>query len=256
MTFDPALLDALRIARHVMVFTGAGVSQESGIPTFRDTLTGLWSTFDPERLATPQAFAHQPNLVWGWYEFRRAAVLRCQPNPAHKAIAEMAAQVPTLTLVTQNVDDLHERAGSPGVLHLHGSLHQPRCSACGLPFALPPGIPDEPEGGRSLPPPRCPHCDGPVRPGVVWFGESLPEGAWAQACRAARSCDLLFSVGTSSVVYPAAELPFMADEAGATIVQVNPHPTDLDRVTDHTLAGKAGDILPRLVHAAWGGLYA
>ena len=150
------------------------VSAESGIPTFRDALTGLWERFDATDLATPDAFLKDEELVWGWYEWRRMKVLRAQPNPAHLAIAALAQHVPTLTVVTQNVDDLHERAGSVGVLHLHGSLHSPRCADCGQAHILPPGIPGEPDGGRRLRPPPCRHCGGAVRPGVVWFDEDLP----------------------------------------------------------------------------------
>lgn len=166
-SFPPVLLDALRQARHLVVFTGAGVSAESGIPTFRDALSGLWQRFDPAQLATPEAFAEDPALVWGWYEWRRMKVLAAQPNPAHRAIAELAARVPRLSLVTQNVDDLHERAGSPAAIHLHGSLHQPRCVACGrahdgLSTSL-----REPEEGRRLEPPRPLRRAGAPRRGVV-----------------------------------------------------------------------------------------
>ncbi len=251
--FAAGLLAELRAARRVMVFTGAGVSAESGIPTFRDALTGLWQTFDPMDLATPEAFGRDPDLVWGWYEWRRMRVRRAAPNPAHRAIAALAARVPGLTVVTQNVDDLHERAGSPAVIHLHGSLHQPRCSLCAYPFALPDAEPLEPEAGRRLAPPRCRQCGGAVRPGVLWFGEALPADAWRAAEAAAGGCDLLFSVGTSGVVHPAAGLPLLAARRGATIVQVNPHPTDLDRVADHSLHGPAGGLLPALLAAAWGG---
>jgi NAD-dependent deacetylase len=232
--------------------TGAGASAESGIPTFRDAMSGLWARFDALELATPEAFARDPALVWGWYEWRRMMALRAQPNAGHCAIAGMAAKVPRFTLITQNVDDLHERAGHAAVLHLHGSLHQPRCSVCALPHALPPGIPDEPPGGRRLAPPGCRHCGGPVRPGVVWFGERLPEQALHAAQQAAGECDVFFSVGTSSQVYPAAELPHIARRAGAVVVQVNPDPTALDASAPHNLRGMAGEILPRLVCAAWG----
>ena len=163
----PALIIALQRAKHVVVFTGAGVSAESGIATFRDALTGLWERFDVKYLATPEAFLRDEELVWGWYEWRRMKVLRAQPNPAHIAIAALARYVPKLTVITQNVDDLHERAGSFGVLHLHGSLHSPRCAACSQAHSLPRGVPEEPEGGRRVRPPRCMNCGGAVRPGVV-----------------------------------------------------------------------------------------
>src|SRR6185369_4335928 len=182
---DRALLHALRKARHIAVFTGAGVSAESGIPTFRDALTGLWGRFNAEDLATPEAFRRDPALVWGWYEWRRAKVKAAQPNPAHFAIAAMAGHVTKLSLITQNVDDLHERAGSSDVTHLHGSIDAPRCHVCERPADSLVANPDEPEGGRRLEPPRCVHCGGPVRPGVVWFGEALPQGAMMRAFEAA-----------------------------------------------------------------------
>jgi len=235
-----------------VVLSGAGVSAESGIATFRDAQTGLWQRFRAEELATPEAFRHDPALVWGWYEWRRMQVLRAAPNPAHHAIAALAGRMPALTVVTQNVDDLHERAGSRDVVHLHGSLHAPRCSACAEPFALAPGIPSEPEGGRRLEPPRCASCGAAVRPGVVWFGESLPRVAWLRAQRAVEDCELLLTVGTSGLVHPAAGLPALARRAGATVVVINPVPTALDVVAHHVLRGPAGEQLPALLAAAFG----
>jgi NAD-dependent deacetylase len=246
------LVATLRAARHVAVMTGAGASAESGIPTFRDAMSGLWSRFDALELATPEAFARDPALVWGWYEWRRMMALRAQPNAGHRAIAAMAAKVPRFTLITQNVDDLHERAGHDAVLHLHGSLHRPRCSVCALPHVSPPEIPAEPRNGRRLAPPACHRCGGPVRSGVVWFGEILPERTLRAAQLAAGECDVFFSVGTSSQVYPAAQLPQIAQHAGAVVVQVNPDRTALDDSARHNLRGQAGEILPRLVRAAWG----
>jgi len=245
------LLAALAAARHVVVFTGAGVSAESGIPTFRDALTGLWARFDAEQLATPEAFRRDPALVWGWYEWRRAKVLRARPNPAHQAIAELARRVPRLTLITQNVDDLHERAGSGEVIHLHGSLQQPRCSDCGAPYVYPSAQPAEPEAGRRLEPPACATCGGRVRPGVVWFGEAMPTGPWAAATEAVQheGCEVFFSIGTSSLVYPAAELPQAAARRGAVVVQVNPQATALDSCARYNLRGAAGVVLPRLLAA-------
>lgn len=249
--FDPTLIETLRAAENVVVLTGAGTSAESGIPTFRDVLTGLWENFDAGELATPQAFDADPPLVWGWYEWRRSGVLRCLPNAAHRAIAAMQNHVPSLTVVTQNVDDLHERAGSLDVTHLHGSLHHPRCHDCAAPHTFASEAPDEPEGGRRLPPPRCGRCGGLVRPGVVWFGESLPQDNWHRAQTLAGRCDVLFSVGTSSLVYPAASLPQLAKAAGACVVQVNPNPTGLEALLDYDLQGKAGELLPALVQAVW-----
>ena len=247
-----AVAEVLRRARHVVVFTGAGVSAESGIPTFRDALTGLWQRFDPTELATAEAFLRDPALVWGWYEWRRAWVLKAQPNPAHLAIAELARHVPQLTLVTQNVDDLHERAGSTEVIHLHGSLHAPRCFACARPFAGLAADPQEPAEGRRIDPPRCLHCGGLVRPGVVWFGESMPGGALDDAFAAARHCDVLISVGTSGVVYPAAEMPERAWRAGATVIHVNPQPNVTHSEREYALGGSAGEVLPQLFEEAFG----
>ncbi|WP_229402244.1 SIR2 family NAD-dependent protein deacylase [Micromonospora okii] len=279
-------------ARRVVVFTGAGMSAESGVPTFRDALTGLWRRFDPQALATPEAFEDDPALVWGWYESRRRAVLSARPNAGHAAVAAIEARVPGSVVVTQNVDDLHERAGSAAPVHLHGSLFAPRCSACARPAPLPddptdggpvdsrplhggpadgspadsrplPGGPadgqpvdggsvDGPAGDGRVPPPECARCGAPVRPGVVWFGEALPEAALEAAVDAASSCDLLLTVGTSGVVYPAAEIPRVAARFGAPVIQVNPQETPLDEVCDVNLRGPAARVLPALVEAAWG----
>ena len=241
--------EALRGARRVVVFTGAGMSAESGVPTFRDALTGLWERYDPEELATPQAFRADPDLVWGWYEWRRARVTRAEPNPGHVAVAAIEARLPGTLIVTQNVDDLHERAGSAAPLRLHGSLFAPRCSACAVPAALPEGATDE-EGER-LAPPTCEGCGGLIRPGVVWFGESLPVAALHAAMEAAKACDVLLAGGTSGVVYPAAGIPAAAAQAGATVIQVNPNPTSLDSVASMNLRGTAAGILPALVATAW-----
>jgi len=249
MDFSPDLIRLILNARHIVVFTGAGVSQESGIPTFRDAMTGLWETFDPGKLATPEGFAANPDLVWGWYEWRRSKVTHSLPNAGHRAISELAGLVKHLTVVTQNVDDLHERAGSTEVIHLHGSLHQPRCTVCGAAHVFANAAPVEPPEGRKIQPPACHQCQGPVRPGVVWFGEELPAEAWAKAHSAAQNCDVLFSVGTSSVVYPAAIIPLTAGQAGARVVQVNPLPTAHDEAVHEKLIGKAGEVLPDLITA-------
>lgn len=238
-------------ARRLVVFTGAGMSAESGVPTFRDALTGLWERFDPQALATPEAFHADPALVWGWYEWRRGAARRAEPNPGHRAVATMAARVPETVVITQNVDDLHERAGSAAPVHLHGSLFAPRCSACARPAPLP-DAGEEPGEGRRLAPPRCGRCAAPVRPGVVWFGEALPEQAFEAAVEAAYRCDVLLTVGTSGLVYPAAEIPQVAARRGGTVIQVNPEETPLDAVCAVNLRGSAARVLPALVRAAWG----
>ncbi|MES2945384.1 MAG: NAD-dependent deacylase [Pseudomonadota bacterium] len=247
----PGLISALKNAKRVVVFTGAGVSAESGIPTFRDALTGLWQNFNAGDLATPEAFQRDKELVWGWYEWRRMQVLQVAPNAAHLAIATLAKHVPALTVVTQNVDDLHERAGSTDVLHLHGSLHAPCCFACGRAHQLPPGLPREPEGGRRLMPPRCLSCNGFVRPGVVWFGENLPEAALVRAFELAGQCDLLISIGTSGLVQPAALLPGVAKKAGAKVLQINPVCDPTDPVSEWSLQGPAGVVMPQLLQAAF-----
>jgi NAD-dependent deacetylase len=243
----------LRRARHIVVFTGAGVSAESGIPTFRDAQTGLWRNFDANWLATAEAFERDPALVWGWYEWRRARVLAVEPNAAHRAIAAMAGRVPRLTLVTQNVDDLHERAGSPHVLHLHGRLCAPYCCGCGREHPAGPPASDGPAGGRRLEPPRCGRCGERIRPGVVWFGECLPRQAWDEAVDAARGSDAFLCVGTSSVVEPAASLTRTAIAGGAATIQVNIDSTYLDDLVTLNLRGPAGSLLPALLTQVWPG---
>lgn len=245
------MVKALREATRVVVLTGAGISAESGLPTFRDKQTGLWESFKPEELATPGAFRRDPALVWGWYEWRRAAMLAAQPNAGHAAIAVMADQVPQLTLITQNVDDLHERAGSQAVLHLHGELAKPYCEGCRKSYAFPDGIPNVPPGGERIEPPRCAACGSRIRPGVVWFGENLPQLPWLAACEAAKDCDVLLCVGTSLLVYPAASLLEMAVASRATTIQVNPNPTELDNTVTLAIRGPAGTVLPRLVSETW-----
>lgn len=239
------LLAALRDAQHVVVFTGAGVSAESGVSTFRDALTGLWARFDPMQLATPEAFLADPELVWGWYEWRRQLLLKSQPNPAHHAIIKLAQRVPKLTVITQNVDDLHERAGSRDVLHLHGSIFNPRCFNCAQPYALTSA--PEMSHEHALPPPICSHCQGMIRPGVVWFGEALPQVEMQAAFNAAENCDVLLSVGTSGVVQPAAQIPALALRRGAWVVHINPEPVRSQHPRELSLAGAAGQILPLLV---------
>ncbi|MCB1888384.1 MAG: NAD-dependent deacylase [Rhodocyclaceae bacterium] len=251
MDIPDALSQRLREAQHILFFTGAGVSAESGIPTFRDAMSGLWSRFEATDLATPEAFARDPALVWGWYEWRRRKVLQAAPNPAHRAIAGFLRHA-EVSVITQNVDDLHERAGSPVSAHLHGSLHAPRCFACGHPASYPPGVPEVAEGGERIEPPCCHRCGGPLRPGVVWFGESLPEADWGAAMAAIEDADMVLSVGTSSLVWPAAEIPVWASRRGACVVQVNPQPTALDEIATVSLRGPAGAILPALLESAYG----
>ena len=240
---DPLLATAarrVREARHVCVLTGAGISAESGIPTFRDALTGLWSRFRPEELATPEAFERNPVLVWEWYEARRAQVLKTAPNAGHRALATLAQRIPRLTLVTQNVDGLHQRAGSTGVLEYHGNILRDRCVDEQV-------VRERAANVTGLP--RCAACGAMLRPDVVWFGEGIPIEPMRRADAAARECDVFLSVGTSSLVYPAAGLAEIALRRGATVVEVNPNPTDLSPLADVVLRGPSGVVLPQLLAA-------
>lgn len=248
MAIDPQLLQSLRAARHVVVLTGAGVSAESGVPTFRDKQTGLWERFDALELATPQAFQRDPALVWGWYQWRRRLVERAQPNAAHQALAHWQQRPARFTLITQNVDDLHERAGSRDVQHLHGRLSLNVCENCRREAHLDTSE-ELAEDGRRIEPPRCAHCGARIRPGVVWFGESLPQPEWRAAIEAAENCDLFLCVGTSALVQPAASL--IDHAADAVTVQINPNPTPLDEAVDYSLNGPAGLILPELLQRAY-----
>ena len=242
---DPLLRAAarrLRTARHLCVLSGAGISAESGIPTFRDALTGLWARFRPEELATPEAFERDPALIWGWYEWRRELVREAEPNPGHYALAALARQVPRLTLVTQNVDGLHQRAGSTDVIEYHGSILRDRCTREGIVAVR--------QGGEGAGLPRCASCGALLRPDVVWFGEAIPARAMLEAQGAAAGCDVFLSVGTSSLVYPAAGLAETALRSGATVIEVNPNATELSPLADFVLRGPAGVVLPQLVQAA------
>ncbi len=234
-----ALLAAIRSAQHICVLTGAGVSAESGVPTFRDAQQGLWAKYDPLQLATPEAYAEDPALVWRWYAWRRELVGEVEPNPGHIALVQLANSVPRLTIVTQNVDGLHQRAGSDDVLEFHGNIFDNRCFDEGC-------IVDSVDDGE---PPRCPQCGGLVRPGVVWFGEAIPEQALDASFAAARDCDVFMSVGTSSLVYPAAGLVELARDNGATTVEINPDPTEQASAFDYQLAGKSGAVLPELLES-------
>lgn len=244
MHFAPDLLNKLGNARHIAVFTGAGVSAESGIPTFRDAQTGLWAKYSAEDLATPEAFIRDPLTVSNWYEWRRGLMRASQPNPAHHAIVHLEHLVERVTVITQNIDGLHVSAGSTDVIELHGNISNNLCFSCKRPA---PRIADV----ASDRPPRCAHCNGMLRPAVVWFGEMLPVGALERAVDVSQSADLFFCIGTSSLVEPAASLPRYASASGRTVVQINPEATSHDSVADYVLRGRAGDVLPRLVGAVW-----
>lgn len=241
MNFSVELLSFLRKSQRVAALTGAGVSQESGLSTFRDAQVGLWAQYRPEDLATPEAFSRDPKLVWDWYALRREKARAAAPNPGHFALAEMEKRLSEFTLITQNVDGLHRRAGSVNVLELHGSLQRVKCSVCGEQAA---------EWDESAPDvPRCSRCGGLLRPDVVWFGESLPRKELEAAIEAARTCDVFFSIGTSGLVQPAASLAYAARERGALVVEINAEPTPLTGQVDFFLQGKSGEILPALMGA-------
>jgi NAD-dependent deacetylase len=241
----PTVEDAaalIRNARYLAVLTGAGISAESGIPTFREALTGLWASYDPETLATPGGFQRQPRLVWDWYAERRARVKEARPNPGHLALAELERRVPRFALFTQNVDGLHQEAGSQSVTELHGNIRRVRCARAGHVV--------ESWEDDGVTPPACPICGDLLRPDVVWFGEMLPEGALESAWEAVGECDLFLSVGTSNLVEPAASLPWQAHRRGVPVLVVNT--TDEGQhhgAGIHHLAGKAGEVLPALLEA-------
>jgi NAD-dependent deacetylase len=230
--------EILREASSVVVLTGAGVSAESNIPTFRGE-GGLWKQFRAEDLATPDAFARNPKLVWEWYDWRRQLISEAQPNPGHHALVELEARVPRFTLITQNVDDLHERAGSRHILKVHGDIWTVRCVGCGR---------DHLDKRAPLPelPPLC-ECGALLRPGVVWFGESLPQDVWRQAEQAARSAEVFLVVGTSAVVYPAAGLIQLAKVSGAKLIEINLTATGVTNGADAFLQGASGELLPQLI---------
>lgn len=234
----------LREALSVVVLTGAGVSAESGLPTFRDAMTGLWANYRPEDLATPGAFGRDPALVWQWYEWRRGLVAEASPNAGHYAVAAFGDHIPKLTLVTQNVDGLHQQAGSRDVIELHGNILRSLCSRERQAVELSDAVPGVP--------PRCPKCGAFLRPDVVWFGENLPAPALKRAIAAAQDCDLFLSIGTSGVVEPAASLLRLAAESGAHTAVINIAPIDNVRSEAVQVIGPSGEILPALAAMAWG----
>jgi NAD-dependent deacetylase len=230
-----------RLARRgrITVLTGAGISAASGVPTFRGP-GGLWKDFRPEELATPEAFARDPKTVWEWYDWRRQLVARCRPNRAHEVLALWSRRYPSFSLITQNVDGLHERAGTAGVVRFHGSLWEVSCwGRC-----RPDSWTDDTVPFAQLPPP-CPHCGAILRPGVVWFGEAIPTSA-LEATERALDCDVCLVVGTSSVVYPAAGLAFEAKTRGAFTVEINPEATPASSSLDLAIAGKAEEVLDQI----------
>jgi NAD-dependent deacetylase len=242
--FSDTLVDQLARADHVAVLTGAGISAESGIPTFRDP-GGLWEEFEPQELANVEAFLDNPELVQGWYRHRRQVVEDAEPNAGHRALADLEAHVPTVSVVTQNVDDLHNQAGSSTVIELHGNITHNYCMDCER-DAAPDVVDAAIQQGE---PARCPKCSGLIRPDVVWFGERLPPDAVEQADAATHQADVFLSVGTSAVVYPAARYPVVARERGAYVAEINPDTTGVTDDVDESIQGPAGEILPALVDA-------
>jgi NAD-dependent deacetylase len=239
MAISQDLIDRLQAAKSVVVLTGAGVSAESGVPTFRQAQTGLWAKYRPEELATPGAFSRNPRLVWEWYEWRRKLVSAAQPNAGHYALAELEAIYPDFVLVTQNVDGLHRRAGSRNMLELHGNLTRTKCSKEGE-------VIESWDNTENVPPP-CPRCGAPLRPDVVWFEEPLPAREMQLAREASARCDVFLAIGTSGVVYPAAWLPLEALDNQAILVEINPEPTPLTPKAHYALAGPSGGVLPEIV---------
>lgn len=239
-----SLHEALEGAQHVVALTGAGISADSGIPTFRGP-GGLWRTYSPLQLAAPEAFERDPRLVWEWYDWRRRLSRKAKPNPGHFALAELERTITgspgarTFTLISQNVDGLHDRAGSQNVCKLHGDLWHTRCTGCG-----------EVERNELVPlpelPPKC-HCGALLRPDVIWFGEPLPEEAWTRAEEATRRARIFLVIGTSATVFPAAGLAHEARRANAKVAVINTEEIELDSSAAWVLRGPAGEILPRLL---------
>jgi len=227
----------LMTARKVAVLTGAGVSAESGIPTFRGP-GGLWRNFRPEELATPEAFARDPRLVWEWYAWRREIIAAARPNAAHLVLARMEEFYPDFTLITQNIDGLHQAAGSKNVVELHGNIWRVRCLREGRIMEH-----------REVPPARIPplcECGGLLRPDVVWFGEALPEEELSRAFAAAESCEVMLVVGTSGVVQPAASLPYLVRRRGGAVIEFNTERTPISQIATRSFFGPAARVLPEL----------
>lgn len=246
------IASALLAARRVVVFTGAGMSAESGIATFRDKPDSLWAQFNTREMASPDGWRENKQRVWAWYEGRRAAVMQTQPNAGHIAIAQLADTLHAahgkhvqVSVVTQNVDDLHERAGSTTVIHLHGSLFSPRCAACNRPAEFAAAPPDT--QATEVEPPHCTHCGGYIRPGVVWFGEAMPQQPFRLAEDLVDTCDAMLVIGTSGVVWPAAELPINAHRLSKFVAEINPTRSELAGYMNVEWPTPAAQGLPELL---------
>jgi len=238
MEIPAKLVSTLQQAQKVLVLTGAGMSAESGVPTFRDAQSGLWRKYQPEDLATPQAFSRNPRLVWDWYADRRGNIQKVKPHAGHLALVEIERYFRQLLIVTQNVDSLHQKAGSGHVVELHGNIMRTVCSLTGKEIGR-----EWLENHPGHPPVSPHHPDGLARPAVVWFGESLPQGAMNTAMEQAAACDVCFSIGTSSLVQPAASLPYLALDSGASLIEINPLPTPLSARATFNLYSSAAEAL-------------
>ncbi len=243
-TIPTEVVAHLRNASRLAVLTGAGVSAESGLPTFRQAQTGLWSRYEPTELATPEAFLRNPRLVWDWYAYRRQMVREARPNPAHYALVTLEQHTANFTLITQNIDGLHRRAGSQSILELHGNLEHIRRFESGD------YVETWDDDGQT--PPRCPETGELLRPAVVWFGEELPQQELHMAYSAAEQAQVFLAIGTSAMVQPAASLPLVAKHAGAYVIEINPEETALSAIADCWFRAKAGVALPTLVRQAFG----
>lgn len=273
---DSDLSEKLRTTQRLVVFTGAGMSAESGIPTFRDAQTGLWAKFNPAEVASTEAFRNAPQLVWDWYVHRAEFVRQAAANPGHQAIAHLQDRVPKVTVITQNIDGLHQQAGSHPVLELHGSLHRLKafideeamfagdrspvichvCNGYAVHEYMDPYATREDLAAIELkagPVPRCPCCGALLRPDIVWFGEPLDIDILDAAMRAADQCDALICIGSSLEVQPAASLPFRARRSGAIVIEVNSERTPLSTMADAFLKGNAAELMPALLKHVWGG---
>lgn len=241
------IAEILGNSERLVVFTGAGISKESGIPTFRDAQDGLWAKYDPTQLATPRAFQANPKLVWDWYQYRRELVSKCSPNPGHYALVDLEDLLPQVVIVTQNVDGFHQMVGSTDVICLHGDIRKDKCFAnCqGTPtYADISQLTWDKESG----PPICPHCETAyLRPDVVWFEEALPHAELQRAIELSQQADVMLVIGTKGAVYPAALLPLYAKEAGATVLEINPQESDITYLAKHWLPMPSGEAMPQIV---------
>jgi len=250
MTIVPALINKIRSAKNLVALTGAGISSESGIPTFRDAQTGLWAKYNPKELATLAAFSNNPKLVWEWYSWRRKLIKNSKPNKGHYILAEIERKITqeekTWTLITQNVDGLHQLAGSKSVIELHGNIMRQKCLICEIQSL------EKFNWNPSQEIPGCSQCSGLLRPDVTWFGEGLPQKAVQLAWEKTGLCDLFFSIGTSSNVQPAASLPILAKQNQSIIVEINVETTHLSPHADFVINGKSGQVLEDIFNRTWG----